>query len=147
MEADGVTLTDEQVRARFSAYHEGELPPAEMAFVRQRLAQDRALATEYEQFQAMLTGLAALAQPGVPSASTDEPRVDLLAGVQQRLHTRSGGRFYRNRWSRAAGVRPLEAVAALVLLLLLLVWVGMNFVSGMRPAESDGAPESTPSSR
>jgi hypothetical protein len=32
-------------------------------------------------------------------------------------------------------VLPLEAIAVIVLLTLLLVYVGMTFISGVRPAE------------
>ena len=44
MEADGVTLSDDEVRERFSAFHDGELSSAEAAFVRKRLDEDKVLA-------------------------------------------------------------------------------------------------------
>ena len=85
-----------------------------------------------------MTGLAGLnvdpdpnMKPGVAPASD---KIDLLADVQKRLHKRSGGKFYRTRWSRWAGVMPLEAIAGVILLLLVLIYVGMTYISGLRPA-------------
>ncbi len=147
MEADGVTLSDDEVRERFSAYHDGELSAAESAFVRKRLDEDRALATEYERFSKMLGGLAALGVPPAdakPGVAVEEPGLDLLKGVQDRLHKRSKGKFYGSRWSRLVGVRPLEVIAAAVLVVLLLAYLGMTYISGLRPAEPTVRP-ATPS--
>jgi hypothetical protein len=144
METPGVTLTDDEVRERFSAYHDGELPDVEAAFVRKRLDEDAALRAEYEQFVVVLQRLAGLGtdaraemKPGVP----DLEKVDLLRGIQHRLNRRSGGKFYRSRWSRVAGVVPLEALAVALLVLMLIAYVCLTFISGLRPAE----PRETPS--
>lgn len=134
METDGVTLSDQEVRERFSAYRDGELPPAEATAVRRRLEENKNLAEEYQRFCAMLSELSELSQTRPAHGKSD---VDLLAGVQQRLHRRSGGKFYRNRWSRTVGVMPIEAIAVLVLALLVLLYFGMTFVSGMKPAGSN----------
>lgn len=55
------------------------------------------------------------------------PRVDVLAGVQRRLHERSGGKFYRDRWSTSRGpliatyfITSLMMIAVVVVLYLLL---------------------------
>lgn len=50
-----------------------------------------------------------LSAPDVPN---------ILAGVQDKLHQRSGGRFYRDRFSRMAGVGLVTwlAVAAVVII-------------------------------
>ena len=53
----------------------------------------------------------------------------MLRGVQRKLHTRSGGRFYADRWSRAAGVFPLELLAALVLIALVVAYFAMTSIS------------------
>jgi anti-sigma factor RsiW len=138
MEADGVTLSDDEVRERFSAYHDGELPSDEAARVRKRLDESPELAKEYERFTKMLGGLAALGAPAddaKPGVAPAEPGLDLLAGVQARLEKRSGGKFYKSRYSRSAGVRPLEVIAAAVLIVLLLAYLGMTYISGLRPAE------------
>lgn len=144
MEADGLKLSDEEVRERFSAYHEGELPPPEIAFIKKRLAEDPALAAEYERFRKVLSKLASMGLdtaegtklPAAPGERESEPRVDLLTGVQERLNKRSGGKFYRTRWSRRAGLMPIEAIAAVVLVVLLLVYIAMTYVTGMQSAGS-----------
>jgi hypothetical protein len=148
METDGLTLTDDEVRERFSAYHDGELPEGEAAAVRKRLDENRGLATEYERFCSLLGGIANLGmdpnaelKPGVPAHG---PQVDLLAGVQARLHRRSAGKFYRSRWARTVGVFPYELMAVVVLVLLLIAYVCMTYVSGLRPAESPSGPVQRP---
>jgi anti-sigma factor RsiW len=138
MEADGVTLSDDEVRERFSAYHDGELSSEESARVRKRLDESPELAKEYERFSKMLGGLASIGAPAEdakPGVAPAEPNLDLLAGVQARLNKRSGGKFYQSRYSRGAGVRPLEVIAAAVLIILLLAYVGMTYISGLKPAE------------
>ncbi len=143
MEADGLKLSDDEVRERFSAYHDGELPADEAAAMRKRLDDSPALATEYERFTKMLSGLAGIGAPPAdakPGVEAKEPSLDLLEGVQKRLHKRSGGKFYGTKWSRWAGVRPLEAIAAVVLIVLLLAYLGMTYISGLRPAEPTQRP-------
>jgi hypothetical protein len=144
METVGVKLSDDEVRERFSAYHDGELPPDEAAAVRERLDASKALSAEYDAFCKMLSGLSGLgadvppdAKPGVAPPAE---KVDLLAGVQKRLNQRSGGKFYRNRWSRTAGVVPLEALALVVLGLLVLAYVAMTFISDLQPAAPSAPP-------
>jgi hypothetical protein len=189
MEDPNVTLSDDDVRERFSAFHDGELSPDEARAMRQRLAESAQLAAEFEAFKRVMGGLAALAahgsQDGEPavargsaiapapaSASTEqrpsdgddravvaakraddrsEPlvlpedeAVDLLPDLQKTLHKRSGGKFYKTRASRVVGTRPIEAIAATTLVLLVLVYVLMTFVSGLRPAEQRPAHESSP---
>ncbi len=57
----------------------------------------------------------------------ESARVDVLAGVQRRLHERSGGKFYRDRWSTSRGplvstyfITALMMIAVVVVLYLLL---------------------------
>lgn len=143
MEAGRVTLSDDEARERFSAYHDGELSADEAARVRERLENSPALAREYERFSKLLAGLAAIGAPAdnaKPGEVAVEPGLDLLAGVQRSLHKRSGGKFYRTRGSRLAGVRPLEAIAAVVLLILAIAYLGMTYISGLRPADPAGQP-------
>ena len=58
------------------------------------------------------------------------PQVDLLAGVQQKLRARSGGKFYRDRFSerRGMGFTWMLALASLVLLAT-AAWLVMNYLS------------------
>lgn len=133
MEAPG--MTDDEVRDLFSAYHDRELSAEQHEQVRVALEANAALAKEYDSFCALLAGLSNLAGPQDaegPIAHTlpDEgARVDLLAGVQSRLNKRSAGKFYKDRWSRAAGIFPLEVLAAVVLLGLVLAYFAMTAVT------------------
>jgi anti-sigma factor RsiW len=130
MEAPGIT--DDEARDLFSAYHDGELSSEEHARVRAALDARPELAREYEAFASMLKGLSGLADAAPTPAHTPEdhtPKVDLLAGVQQRIHKRSGGRFYRDRWSRTVGIVPLEVVAVLVLIALVVAYFAMTSIS------------------
>ncbi len=125
-------MTDDEARDLFSAYHDRELSPDDHERVRAHLAANPALAAEYDDFAAMLRGLSNLASPESPTpAPTPSPGapVDLLAGVQTRLRKRSAGRFYADRWSRVAGIVPLEIAAALVLIGLVIAWVAMTTVT------------------
>ncbi|MFO0561908.1 MAG: hypothetical protein U0269_28100 [Polyangiales bacterium] len=185
-----MTLTDDEVRERFSAFHDGELSPDEAKVVRERIESDATLGAEFEAFKRVMGGLAVLAshashgspdggaQPRVSvvpevlaqqSAKTEvksadtsarvsvvaekshakgdakgdeslvlpeDEQVDLLPDLQATLHKRSGGKFYKNRASRVVGTRPIEAIAAATLVLLLVMYVLMTYVSGLRPAEA-----------
>lgn len=126
-------MTDDDVRERFSAYHDRELPAAEHEAVRAALEANPSLKKEYDGFCKMLGGLGGLAEPA-PASPSAEPEVDLLKGVQHRLHKRSAGRYYRDRWSRTAGTFPLEVIAALVLVVMVLMYWAMTSIS-VRPVE------------
>lgn len=175
--ADG--LSDDQVRERFSAFHDGELSPDEAKIVRARLAESAQLAAEYEAFERVMGGLASLASHGShdgpaptprapaavvePASAAKEPAeskdakassaspsdqsgrvsvlpedeaVDLLPDLQKTIHKRSGGKFYKTRASRVIGTRPFEVIAAVTLVLLVLVYVMMSYVSGLRRADA-----------
>jgi hypothetical protein len=177
MEDRHVSLSDDEVRERFSAFHDGELSPDEAKVVRGRLAESPQLAAEFEAFERVMGGLASLASHGshdgaAPTARTPSPpdpkpaaeasvksgkepsatpssdesgrssvlpedeAVDLLPDLQKTIHKRSGGKFYKTRASRVIGTRPIEVVAAVTLVLLVLVYVMMSYVSGLRPAEA-----------
>jgi hypothetical protein len=58
------------------------------------------------------------------------PRVDLLSGVQQKLRARSGGKFYRDRFSerRGLGFTWMLALASLVLLAA-AAWLVMHYLA------------------
>jgi anti-sigma factor RsiW len=160
MEDPDVTLSDDDVRERFSALHDGELSPDDARIVRERIAASKTLSDEYEAFKRVMGGLAVLAGPAGPegphadssgasagpvSAGPEEQPVDLLGDLQRTLHKKSGGKFYRSRASRWVGTRPIEAFAALTLLALVLAYVLMTSVSGLRPAEAPTSPPVAPS--
>lgn len=138
MEAPG--MTDDEVRDLFSAYHDRELPADQHERVRAALEANPALAQEYASFSEMLgalTGLAESAPPPLVAPAAEAP-TDIIAGVQKRLQKRSGGKFYNDRWSRTAGLFPLELVAVLVLIGLVVAYFAMTMVSvesaGQAPA-------------
>lgn len=124
-------MSDDEIRDLFSAYHDRELPQAQHEAVRAALDASPALAKEYEGFCAMLDGLSGLGLKGdaPPAQGPDAPPGDVLAGVQRKLHKRSGGRFYRDRWSRVVGILPLEFLAALVLVALVIAYFAMTSIS------------------
>jgi hypothetical protein len=47
--------------------------------------------------------------------------VDLLSGVQRRIHERSRGRFYADGWSRRGGPTSTYVVTSLLMLVILLL--------------------------
>jgi anti-sigma factor RsiW len=94
----GEVLSSEEARARFDAALDGELPPEERASFEAALAQDAELRADYERLREVLAATRELAG--------DVPEVDLLASVQHKLRARSGGRFYRDRFSERRGVQP-----------------------------------------
>jgi hypothetical protein len=65
--------------------------------------------------------------------------------VQRRLQQRSGGKFYADGWSRLAGVLPLELLATLVLIALVVAYAAMTMVSTRpAPAPASAAPSAAP---
>jgi len=50
-----------------------------------------------------------------------EPPRDFLQGVQQRIHRRSRGKFYRDGWSRTTAPASLYVVTSLVMLVMVFV--------------------------
>jgi anti-sigma factor RsiW len=137
-------MTDDEARDLFSAYHDRELTPEEHERVRAALEASPALTKEYESFCELLQGLSNIAVPqGAEAAPAHTERaesqgVDLLAGVQSRLHKRSAGKFYKDRWSRAAGIFPMEVLAALVLLGLIAAYYAMTSIT-IEPAPDQPA--------
>lgn len=141
-------MTDDEVRELFSAYHDRELPAADHERVRAALAASPALAQEYAAFGAMLGALAgadpaaAPPAPQSPAARGDDP---IVAGVHRRLRARSGGKFYADRWSQTAGIVPLELLAALLLVGLVVAYCALTMVS-VESAGQAPAPAPAPAS-
>lgn len=94
---------------------------ASAAFERALLA-DAELRAEYAELKAFREQTRALAQQ-----EPLEPRVDLLSGVQQKLRSRSGGKFYRDRFAETRGVGNLPWLLGLSSLLLVAVCVWFLF--------------------
>lgn len=70
----------------------------------------------------------------------DDARVDVLRGVQERLHVRSGGKFYRDGWSTTRHP-PFSTYFITALLMLATVIVIYSIVTPIIP---DPIPESKP---
>jgi anti-sigma factor RsiW len=144
-------LNDDEVRDLFSAYHDRELSPERTEAVREALDASPSLKGEYGAFCRMLDGLSAMAaaaEAPVTGVAKEAPKEttppDLLAGVQRRLQKRSGGRFYGDMWSRLAGILPLELIATLVLIALVLAYAAMTMVSARpAPAPTGATPSAT----
>lgn len=134
-------MTDDDVRDRFSAYHDRELDPDEHEAVRAALAARPALEAEYVAYCRMLDALGALAEGEAlaPKAAPEAAPPDLLQGVQRKLNRRSQGKFYRDGWSRVAGIVPLELLAALLLVVLVATWFALHSIS-VQPAPPTASP-------
>lgn len=134
-------MTDDEARDLFSAYHDRELPADQHERVRAALEASPALAKEYAAFSEMLGALAGVGAEAAPPAlekPEDKAPDAIIAGVQRRIHKRSGGKYYADRWSRTAGLLPLELIATLLLVGLVVAYVAMTMVSvesaGQAPA-------------
>ena len=90
-------MTAEEARALFDASYDGELDDDTRAEFEQVLASDGSVRAEYESYRVTMSRARAL---------KDTPQIDLLSGVQDQLRARSGGRFYRDRFSTQRGRSP-----------------------------------------
>ncbi|HEY6879012.1 MAG TPA: hypothetical protein VI299_13385 [Polyangiales bacterium] len=107
-------MTSAEARAMFDAAVEGELDGDARGEFERALADDEALRAEFERHRALF------GQPW----QQEQPAVDLLAGVQQKLRARSGGRFYRDRFAERRHLRGLNAMvlASALLLIAVALW-------------------------
>lgn len=62
-----------------------------------------------------------------------EPPPDFLAGVQSKLHKRSGGKFYRSRWSTSPMSTLVQLISLAMLLAIVLIWLLSSPVRGLEP--------------
>ena len=117
-------MTAAEARELFSEAYEHELDPARAAAFDAALANDPALASEYEAFTATLQ----LARGGSTAQRAATRAPNLLPGVQRRLRARSRGRFYGDRFAERLGsglLQPLP-LALLLLALLALAWLAQT---------------------
>lgn len=137
-------MTRDEARDLFSAAWDGELGDARAEFDA-LLAADAELRAEYEDFTRVLRETQSLMQGGSPLASDAEPAPDVLAGVQRKLRARSGGRFYRDRFSERAsrGVSWPLLLAAAMFALLAAAFLALEWTTVVAPpAPSTGAASS-----
>lgn len=64
---------------------------------------------------------------------------DFLAGVQSKLHTRSGGKFYRSRWSTTPMATIVQIVSLAMLLVIVLIWLLSGPITSLGPDEGGTA--------
>jgi anti-sigma factor RsiW len=114
-----LSMTKEEARGLFDAALDGELSAEKKSELDMALAKDTDLQREFLALRAVVQGAAEL-QHATPS-------VDLLSSVQLKLRARSGGRFYRDRFSeqQSRGVLlPWALGASLLLVVLVVAWLG-----------------------
>jgi len=123
-------MTGDEARENFSAAFDGELGEQRAAFDA-LLAEDAELRAEYEEFAQLLRETQSLGlDEDLPEAG-GAPIPDLLAGVQKKLRARSGGRFYRDRFSEHStrGLSVPMLLAGVMLVLLAVLFVALNWTT------------------
>lgn len=136
-------MTRDEARDLFGDVVEGTLDPSKKEAFEAVLAADAELREELEAYRAVIGSTHRIAERDADL----RPSVDLLHGVQTRLRRRSRGRYYRDRFSEAAGLRaglPL-LVAILVAVLVATAWVATQSMIAIEPAidreaEGPGSP-------
>lgn len=110
-------MSPDEAREAFGDAHDGVLDADARAKFDAALEADEALREEFSRYQELVRAAGSL--------DDDAPAPDLLQGVQQKLRARSGGRFFRDRFSeRARPAAPLPVILAGAMLVVLLVaWV------------------------
>lgn len=80
-----------------------------------------------------------------------DPGPDFLAGVQKKLHVRSGGKFYRSRWSTSPMSVTVQIVSLAMLLVIVLIWLFSGPVKDLGPdrgapaaGQGEGQPQRQP---
>jgi hypothetical protein len=90
-------MTADEGRDLFDAAYDGELDAETSAEFEILLANDGNVRAEYESYRVAMARTRTL---------KTAPPVDLLSGVQDKLRARSGGRFYKDRFSTRRGRSP-----------------------------------------
>ncbi|MBX3269147.1 MAG: zf-HC2 domain-containing protein [Sandaracinaceae bacterium] len=136
-------MSPDQARDLFSEALEGDLDEAQKRAFEAALRDDPALAAEYEDFVDTFRIVGRLGEPETVQAP------NLLPRIQERIRRRSGGRYYRDRFSRRSGgpgwAMPVVAAVA-VILMLGVVWFALSTTilleddPGSRAPASDAAP-------
>ncbi|MET0344148.1 MAG: hypothetical protein ABW252_24245 [Polyangiales bacterium] len=106
----------------FDAALDDELSADARATFEAALAADPALRAEFARHREVVEATRALGRA--------LPPVDLLAGVQDKLRARSGGKFYRDRFAAARGQRVLGWMLGACATLVLLVGLWLAYDAG-----------------
>lgn len=131
-------MTPEQARETFGDAHDGFLDDEARAEFDAALDADESLRAEFTRYQALCRAAGSLGDDAAPTP-------DLLRGVQHKLRQRSGGRYFRDRFSQRAKLgMPWPVVMAVAMLaLMLLAWVLLErttLVSSDTPRPAPSAP-------
>ena len=128
-------MTRDEARDNFSAAFDGELGEARADF-EALLAADAELREEYEEFAQLLRETQSLSLDEALPEAGGMPTPDLLAGVQRKLRQRSGGRYYRDRFSErsARGFSLPMVLAAVMLILLAAAFMALNWTMVLEAA-------------
>jgi anti-sigma factor RsiW len=119
---DGEELSPERARALFQRALDEELSPTQLAAFERTLAARPELAEELAALRRVMRATAELANSA--------PSVDLLASVQNKLRSRSGGRFYRDRFAERRGIAallPWAVGGSILVVLATVLWFGFEF--------------------
>jgi anti-sigma factor RsiW len=125
-------MTPDEARELFPDALDGALSVAQQRAFDAALGEHPELKAEWAELRDLMSETAAIAEADAAVA----PSVDLLRGVQTKLRRRSGGRFYRDRFSRdvGRGAQMWPLVAATVMLLVLgTAWYVLHFAQELAP--------------
>lgn len=119
-------MDHQQAQESFSDYVDGSLPARERGEVDQHLAACIQCRTELASFRRTVGSLGKLKQPAPPT---------FLPNIQQQIHQRSRGRFFRRRW-KLFGRIPFEWVSLAMIIAMLIYYIALMHGSptGVRPA-------------
>ena len=124
-----MNATDSHKRATeaFSAYVDGDLPPAERAHLEEHLAMCMQCRVSFERFRRTVGGLGALKRTAP---------VSFLQNVQEQINRRSRGRFFSKR-ALLFGRIPFEwlSLAMIVAMLIYYVVVLQTSPTGVVPGK------------
>ena len=120
----------EAIEATFSDYHDGSLPDADRERVEKHLADCEPCRKAYRDFEETVRALSGLHKMSAPQR--------FETGVEERIHRRSGGRFFGRK---AFGDRvPFELIAVIAILIGLVVFIIIRS-SGTGSLRYDKEPE------
>ena len=116
-----------EVKERFSAYRDGELPPAEAEAVRAHLGECKDCKREFDEFGQTVSSLIRLKSSAPP---------DFMRSLKGEIRKRSRGRFFARKPPRF----PLEVISLITLMLMLVVWLFLRVSEPSKVHEGGGPP-------
>ena len=119
-------MTHAEVKERFSAFRDGDLPPAEAEAVRAHLGECKDCKHEFDEFGVTISSLIRLKSMAPP---------DFMRSLQGEIRRRSRGRFFARKPPRF----PLEIVSLITLMLMLVVWLFLRVSEPSKVHEGSGS--------